>query len=67
MPDIRAVTYLQRAEECGRQAEKAITPAERSNWLELRDGWLQLAVSLNEAEPPQLMDGYRPPPKQTRP
>jgi hypothetical protein len=37
--------YRRHAEECLKQADKAISPPDRQAWLDLAEGWLKLALA----------------------
>jgi hypothetical protein len=43
-----AERYRKTADECRRQAEKAISPLDKEQWLQLADEWLKLASSLDK-------------------
>jgi hypothetical protein len=50
----RHLEYLERAAECRRRADAAITPAARANFLEAESRWLAIADTY--AKPEQTAD-----------
>jgi hypothetical protein len=46
-----AEQYRKTADDCRREAEKAISPLDKERWLQLADEWLRLALSLNKKAP----------------
>jgi hypothetical protein len=48
MRETDADRFLSLAEECLKEAEKAISPLDRDTWLKLAEEWLQLARAAKE-------------------
>jgi hypothetical protein len=48
MRETDADRLLSLAEECLKEAEKAISPLDKDAWLKLADEWLQLARAAKE-------------------
>jgi hypothetical protein len=48
--------YLERAAECRRKAEAAITSTARNNYLEAETRWLAVAATYAEADQPAADD-----------
>jgi hypothetical protein len=52
-----AERYRKTADECRREAEKAISPLDKKQWLQLEDEWLRLASWVDKeassTEPPR--------------
>ena len=40
-------TYSDKAEKCRRMAAKALTPAEKEDWLRLADDWAAMAAEFD--------------------
>jgi hypothetical protein len=48
MPDDEAAKYRAQADECRRQAEKAISPRDKEAWLKVAGEWANLAQSVDD-------------------